>query len=182
MSFGNLENEINIRFCGLGGMGVILVSIILGKAAIYEGKNALQTQSYGSEQRGTKVRSDITISNNNSILYPVIDKFDYLIAFSQEAYNHYIKYIKEDGIIIINSDYISTINQNYKHIKIPAASIARKLGNSKVLNIIMLGLFIKISNIVSKESVIRAIKETISKNYVEINIQAFYEGYNFSNK
>ena len=59
--------ETSIRFCGLGGMGVIITSIILGKSAIYDNKNAIQTQSYGPEQRGSKVKSDIIISDSQLI-------------------------------------------------------------------------------------------------------------------
>jgi 2-oxoglutarate ferredoxin oxidoreductase subunit gamma len=124
--------EIKIRFVGSGGMGVILVGIILGKAAIYENKYATQTQSYGAQQRGGKVFSDIIISNE-PILYPVIDKADILVAFSQETFDAYSSETKADGLILINSDLIKNKNGSKNIIKIPASTLARDLGNEKVL-------------------------------------------------
>lgn len=49
----NKIKEISIRLCGISGMGIILTGIILGKAAINDNKNAIQTQSYGPEQNYT---------------------------------------------------------------------------------------------------------------------------------
>ncbi|MHA1309451.1 MAG: 2-oxoacid:acceptor oxidoreductase family protein [Candidatus Helarchaeota archaeon] len=179
MSSGKVDNEQKIRFCGLGGMGIILVSVILGKAAIYDGKNALQTQSYGAEQRGTKVKSDVIISDSNSILCPIIDKIDILIALSQEAFDFYLPDVKKNGLIFINSDLID-VNENETYVKIPATSLARKLDNEKVSNIIILGALIKKTNLVSSNSIIQSINNTITKNNREINIKAFETGYNFS--
>jgi len=181
MSFGiNVEkNDCNIRFCGIGGMGVILVSIILGKAAIYDKKNAIQTQSYGAEQRGSKVKSDVIISNKERINYPIIDNPDILIAFSQDAFEKYFPKTKKDGIILINSDLVHT-NENINNLyKIPATTIAKEMKNERIINLIMLGALIKKTAIVSKESIIKSISDTVSETYRELNINAFQKGYEF---
>ena len=179
MSFWKEKKEVSIRFCGTGGMGIILVSVILGKAAIYDNINAIQTQSYGAEQRGSKVRSDVIISQSNIINYPVIDKTDILIAFSQESFDFYFKNTKKDSLIFLNSDLIQFKHQNNHIFKIPISTIARELHNEKIANIIMLGVLIKITSIVSSESIIKSISDTIPKKYMELNIQAFKKGYNF---
>jgi len=181
VSFGKAKNEIKIRFCGLGGMGVILVSVILGKAAIYDGKNAAQTQSYGSEQRGTKVRSDVVISTSELIAYPIIDIADILVALSQEAFDYYIKNTDKSSLVLINSDLVHTNTIN-NYIKIPATTLARSLHNEKVVNIIMLGVLIKKTNLVSLESLKKSINETFSKKYRELNLKALTLGYNLSDE
>ncbi|MFX1393955.1 MAG: 2-oxoacid:acceptor oxidoreductase family protein [Promethearchaeota archaeon] len=181
MSFGKSveKNEYNIRFCGIGGMGVILVSIILGKAAIYDKKNAIQTQSYGAEQRGSKVKSDVIISNKETINYPIIDNPDILIAFSQDAFEKYFSKTKKDGIILINSDLVH-INEKINNLyKIPATTIAKEMKNERIINLIMLGALIKKTAIVSKESIIKSISDTVSETYIELNINAFQKGYEF---
>ncbi|MCJ7469430.1 2-oxoacid:acceptor oxidoreductase family protein, partial [Candidatus Bathyarchaeota archaeon] len=55
--------KIEIRISGLGGQGIVLAGQILGKAAAYDGKNVVQTQSYGSEARGSAAKSEIVISD-----------------------------------------------------------------------------------------------------------------------
>ena len=181
MSFGKKigKNDVKIRFCGTGGMGVILVSIILGKAAIYGGKNAIQTQSYGAEQRGSKVKSDIIISDKEMINYPIIDNPDVLIALSQEAFEEYLPDTKIDGIILINSDLVHSNEELINLYKIPATTLAKEMKEKRVVNLIMLGALIKITDIVSKESVIKSISDTVSEKYIDLNISAFQKGYEF---
>ncbi|MFX1384949.1 MAG: 2-oxoacid:acceptor oxidoreductase family protein [Promethearchaeota archaeon] len=173
------KKDYNIRFCGIGGMGVILVSIILGKAAIYDNKNAIQTQSYGAEQRGSKVKSDVIISNKETINYPIIDSPDILIAFSQDAFEKYFPKTKKDGIIFINSDIVHT-NENINNLyKIPANTIAKEMKNERIVNLIMLGALIKKTAIVSKESIIKSIYDTVSETYIDLNLNGFQKGYEF---
>ena len=180
MSFGKEEKkETSIRFCGLGGMGVILVSVILGKAAIFENKNAIQTQSYGAEQRGTKVRSDVIISEADLITYPVIDKTDILVAFSQEAFNFYYPHTKDNSLIFLNSDLIKLKEKRKNVYKIPASTLAKELNNEKVLNMIILGALIKVTGIVSKNSIIKSISDTVSEKFQKLNILAIEKGYSF---
>ncbi|MFX1339217.1 MAG: 2-oxoacid:acceptor oxidoreductase family protein [Promethearchaeota archaeon] len=179
MSSGKIRNDIGIRICGIGGMGVILTSIILGKAAIYDNKNAIQTQSYGAEQRGSKVWSDVIISEKNSINYPVIDNPDILIALSQDAFNKFFPYVKENGITIINSDLVQNDGKSKNLYQLPATSMATKLNFEKGANIIILGALIKITGIVSKESILKSISDTVPEKYIELNFQAFQQGFNY---
>lgn len=173
------QNEFIVKFCGLGGMGVILTSIILGKAAIYDTKNAVQTQSYGPEQRGTIVTSDVIISDEDLISFPIDQKLDFLVAFSQDAYNSYKQKVKKNGSIFINSDLIKK-NSGYTNIfQIPASSIAQELNNVKVVNLVILGSLIKITNLVSKESVIAAITNSFIPRFVDLNISAFNKGHGY---
>lgn len=180
MSFGKEENhKTGIRICGVGGMGVILSSVVLGKAAIYDNKIAVQTQSYGAAQRGTKVRSDVIISESGVINYPIIDKADILIAFTQEAFNFFIPNIKLDSKIFINSNNVKCEKITNNLYEIPARDLARELKNDRVLNLIILGALLKITNIVTMKSMIKSITDTVSEPFIEINIQALQKGYEY---
>ena len=180
MSFGRKKNHnIGIRICGVGGMGVILSSVVLGKAAIYDNKIAVQTQSYGAEQRGTKVKSDVIISEKDPINYPIIDRADILISFTQEAFNFYLPHTNPESLIFINSDNIHINEKETNIYEVPARELSKELKNEKVLNLIMLGALIKITNIVSLESMKKAITDTVSKAFLAINIKAFQKGYEY---
>ncbi len=180
MSSGKIENlNTSIRICGVGGMGVILSSVVLGKAAIYDKKIAVQTQSYGAEQRGTKVKSDVIISEKDMINYPIIDKADILISFSQEAFNFYLPHTKPESLVFINSDNIHFDEKKTNIYEVPARKLSKELKNEKVLNLIMLGALIKITNIVSIESMNKSITDTVSKAFLAINLKAFQKGYEY---
>jgi 2-oxoglutarate ferredoxin oxidoreductase subunit gamma len=173
------KKAINIRFCGLGGMGVLLASIILGKAAIYDNRSALQTQSYGAEQRGTKVKADVIISEEDFIVYPEIEKPDILIAFSQTAFDFYITDTTPDTQLFLNSDLIEFREERPNVYSVPANQLALELKNEKIANIIMLGALIRTTSLVSKDSIIKAIAESVSKALLDLNVQAFQTGYDF---
>lgn len=180
MSLGKEKNhKTGVRICGVGGMGVILSSVVLGKAAIYDNKIAVQTQSYGAEQRGTKVRSDVIISESGVINYPIIDKADILIAFTQEAFDFFIPNTKPDAQIFINSNNVKYKGKTSNLYEIPARNLAKELKNERVLNLILLGALIKITNIVTKESMIKSITDTVSRSFIEINIQALQKGHDY---
>jgi 2-oxoglutarate ferredoxin oxidoreductase subunit gamma len=171
------QNEFSIRFCGSGGMGVILSSIILGKAALNDNKNAIQTQSYGPEQRGTRVKSDLIISEDELISYPTETEVDILVAYSSDAFNFYSSQVKSSGLKFINSDLINIENISNNIFQIPATNISKELGNEKLLNVIMLGALIKITGIVSREGIEKAISETIPNRFISINLKGFNKAY-----
>lgn len=90
-----------IRLSGSGGQGIILMGIILAEAAIMNGVNAIQSQSYGPEARGGASKAEVII-NDGEIDFPKVRKPDILLALTQEAFDKYIVDIKEGGIVILD--------------------------------------------------------------------------------
>ncbi|MBI4721685.1 MAG: 2-oxoacid:acceptor oxidoreductase family protein [Candidatus Stahlbacteria bacterium] len=170
---------MNIRFSGFGGQGVVLAGVIYGRAATIEGKNALQTQSYGSASRGGASKSDVIISDEQ--IYELeFTTPDVLIAMSQEAYTIYAQQLKEQCIVIVEKDLVRT--EGVKIYSIPATRIAEGLGQKIMANIVMLGFMSALVSevqpqIVSKDAVCKAIYESVPKGTGDKNIQAFEEGY-----
>ena len=121
--------RVEIRIAGLGGQGVVLAGQILGKAAIFEGFNAVQTQSYGAEARGSAAKSEVIIADDR-IWYPYVRKCDILIALSQEALNKYIKDLKENGMLIVDSVHVKELPSKVeaKVFSVPFSKIAKGSG------------------------------------------------------
>ena len=105
--------RVEIRIAGLGGQGVVLAGQILGKAAVYQGFNAVQTQSYGAEARGSAAKSEVIISDKH-VWYPYVRKCDVLVALSQEALDKYLKDLKKDGILIVDSIHVKELPSETK--------------------------------------------------------------------
>jgi len=169
--------KVEVRISGLGGQGVVLAGQILGRAAAYDGKNVVQTQSYGAEARGSAARSEVIISEGK-IGFPEVRKCDILIAMNQEALDRHFKDLKKDGVLLIDSTYVNkTPSTRAKIFKIPATEIAEKTFGAKIYaNMFMLGALTKITNIVSEKAIERAIEDTIGEKTSDTNRQAYKKG------
>lgn len=167
-----------IRLSGAGGQGLILVGKILAEAAaIYDGKNATQSQSYGPEARGGASRSEVIISDGD-IDYPKATNIDLLLAMTQEAVDKYANDIKPDGVVIVDSGFVKNNPKgDFKLYSFPITEIAEeKIGKKLVANIVALGVIEKLSGIISEEAIINAIRARVPKGTEEMNIKAFQQG------
>jgi 2-oxoglutarate ferredoxin oxidoreductase subunit gamma len=169
--------RIEIRISGLGGQGVILAGEILGRAAVYDGKNVVQTQSYGAEARGSAAKSEVIISNSR-IGFPMVRKCDILVAMSQTAVDKHIKDLKEEGFLLVDESFVEKIPPvKAKVFKIPSTKTAETLFKTRLYaNIVMLGALTKVSKIFSEESMEKAIVESVPEKAREQNLKAFREG------
>ena len=76
-----MPKRIEIRISGLGGQGIVLAGQILGRAAVYEGKNVVQKGDYGAEARGSAAKSEVIIYDDK-IGFPAVRKCDILVTMS----------------------------------------------------------------------------------------------------
>lgn len=169
--------KVEVRISGLGGQGVVLAGQILGRAAIYDGKNVVQTQSYGAEARGSIAKSEVMISDDK-IGFPMIRRCDILVAMNQEALDRHLKDLKEDGVLIVDSTYVKKIPETKAKIsKIPATEHAEKTFGGKIYaNMLMLGALMKVTGVVSEKAMKKAIQDAVTKNIATINKEAYEKG------
>jgi 2-oxoglutarate ferredoxin oxidoreductase subunit gamma len=171
--------RIEVRLTGFGGQGIVLAGIILARAALYDGKEVTQTQSFGPEARGGACQSGVVISDA-SILYPFVDSPDLLVAMSQEALEKHISSLKKGGRLVIDVDTVSRVppTTEIKLNKVRATGIAtEKLGKAILANIIMLGALCGLTDIVSQQSLQKAVKQSVPEGTEGINVQALAEGF-----
>lgn len=166
-----------VRIAGTGGMGVVLAGVILGHAAVvYGGLEAVQSQSYGAEARGTAAKSEVIVSDQ-PIKYPKVRESDYFIAMSQKALEMYLPGAKEGSVIIVDPDLVDTKNiKGYDIVKIPAMKTADELGLRLVSNMVMLGAFVKKSGLFPLETLEKAVADLISTKNFELDTKAIRAG------
>ena len=169
--------RIEVRICGLGGQGVVLAGQILGRAAVYDGKNVAQTQSYGAEARGSAAKSEVIISDSK-IGFPLVRKCDILVAMSQSALNVHVRDVKENAVLLVDEDLVKEIPKVKAQVyKIPITKIAEKQLKSKMYaNVVMLGALVREAKIVSKEAMEKAIKASVRPDTARMNLSAFRKG------
>ena len=174
--------KAEVKFGGLGGQGIITMGFILANAAaIYDGKECVFTQDYSAEARGGASTSEVIIADEK-IDYPHVSKADYLVVMSMSAYKDYVHKLKDDGVIIVDSDLVNLPDEKRKVYGIPATKIAEKLGNPIVANIVMLGFFAGVTGIIEPEALLKGIKDRVPKRFWELNERAFREGLEYAEK
>ena len=115
-----MGKRYEVRLSGEGGQGLILAGVILAEAAaIYDNKNAIQTQSYGPEARGGACKSEVIISEDE-IDYPKATRIDLLLALTQEACDRYAGELKQEGILVADSFAVERIpKDHFKVFRLP---------------------------------------------------------------
>lgn len=171
--------KYEVRLSGKGGQGLVVVGIVLGEAAaIYENLYAIQKQSYGPEARSGASRSDVIIADEE-IEYPVIEEPDLLLTMSQEAYAKYSTKLKKNGILIIDKTLVSPdpMETDQKIYPFDFTRLARKELNMEIVaNIIALGTIIHLIKFVSKDSVLKVLKQRVSPKLLAVNQKALELG------
>jgi 2-oxoglutarate ferredoxin oxidoreductase subunit gamma len=171
-------SRYELKLSGSGGQGLILAGLILAEAAaLYDGKNAVQTQSYGPESRGGSSSSVVIISDED-IDYPKATKVDVLLALTQEAANKYAGDIKDGGILIVDEEMVRDVpTGKYQTFKLPIIATARtKIGKVIVANIVALAVIVGLTEVVSIDAVKKALFSRIPKGTEDLNLKALEAG------
>ncbi len=173
-----MEKRIEVRLSGSGGQGILLAGIILAEAALLDGKNAVQTQSYGPEARGGASRSELIISEA-AIDYPKVSRPSVLLALTKEAYDKYRHDLEPDALLITDDAFaVDELPAGLRHIQAPITrSAVEHLQRSIVANIVALGVLVKASGLITEESLEAAVLNRVPKGTEELNRQALSLGF-----
>lgn len=189
--------DFNVVAAGIGGQGIVVFSEILAKSMLAEGQNPSFYVHSGLAQLGGSVSSHIRSGDR---ICPKITKgcADIILSLERSEILHAVPYLKKGGKVLISlatrMPYHSTMDpEQYPSVEtlqdlfneggaeavfVPADTIAREAGNIQVVNMVMLGALVAVSNIVDTESVVMTIRETM-KEGTDINVEGFWKGYEF---
>jgi 2-oxoglutarate ferredoxin oxidoreductase subunit gamma len=170
--------QTEIRIAGFGGQGVVLAGVLLGTVAVYyDGKKAVQTQSYGAEARGGAARSEVILSDEK-VVYPMVRRPDILVALSTPALEKFMGDLKPGGTLVVDEDLVKVDDgDDYRVYSAPFSNTAvKELGRSVVANVVMLGFLTGITDIVSREAMEQAIRDNAPRGTEELNLRAFRMG------
>lgn len=183
----------NIMIVGVGGQGTLLTSRILGGITVDAGYDVKLSEVHGMAQRGGSVVTFVRYGD--TVAEPIVEEgqADVLIAFERLEAIRYAHYLKKEGAIVVNDQRIDPITvvtgaaeypeniledlrKNYNVYSVKAMEEAKKLGNAKAFNIVVLGVAAQHMDF-SKESWLEVIERTVPPKTVEINKKAFLLGY-----
>ena len=184
------NNTKNIMIVGVGGQGTLLTSRILGGITVDAGYDVKLSEVHGMAQRGGSVVTFVRYGEK--VAEPIVEEgqADVLIAFERLEALRYAHFLKKDGAIVVNDwridpitvvtgvaeypdNIIENLEKEHKVYKVNAMEEALKLGNSKVFNIIVLGMAARHMDF-SKEAWLKVIEKTVPPKTIEINKKAFF--------
>ena len=168
--------ERNLMVAGFGGQGVMTLGKFLAEATCEStDKNVTFFPSYGAEQRGGTANCYVVISDDD-IGAPLGDQMDDLIVMNDPSLSKFLYKLVPGGTLYISSIVKSEITRtDIKVVKAPVTELALEMGSAKVLNIIMLGVYVGYTQVVPEDVVWRTIEHKLGKKpaLLPLNRQAF---------
>jgi len=172
-----VTERYEIRLAGVGGQGLQLAGLILAEAAaVYENKNAVQSQSYGAEARGGPSVAEVIIGDGD-IDYPKVVEPDLLLALSQDAADRYVPQVKKDGLIIVDAASVDRLGGDKRVLRLPISGVAKEATGKPVASIVALGVIAVHTGIVSRDSIRQAVLRRAPRGTEEMNVKALEAGF-----
>ena len=183
----------NIMIVGVGGQGTLLASKLLGKLLLGKGYDVKVSEVHGMSQRGGSVVTYVRYGEK--VYSPVIDKAqaDVIVSFEMLEAARWAEYLKKDGVIITNTqqvnpmpvitgacEYPDNLEGKIKDLGLKldafdALSLAEKAGNSKAVNIVLMGRLSKLFDF-TEEEWLTAIEQSVPAKFLELTKKAFALG------
>lgn len=191
--------KLDILIVGVGGQGVLLASEILANMALRKGLDVKKSEIHGMAQRGGSVFSFVRIGEK--VYSPVISMgtADVMVAFEELEALRYLGYLKEGAKILVNTQKIMPISvlsgdfvypdgiveflsSKFDVLAVDALSVSREIGDTRLTNMVLLGILGRLAFMWDKDEWIELIVESVPKRFVELNIIAFDRGWNYGCK
>ncbi|MBE0477573.1 2-oxoacid:acceptor oxidoreductase family protein [Candidatus Aerophobetes bacterium] len=174
----------DVLIAGFGGQGIVFTGKLLAYAGLREGKQVVFYPSYGAEMRGGAASCTVIVSDS-IIPSPIISSPQSEILMSYPAVEKFLSCVKKEGYVVVNS---SLVKKNFRGkkvriLEVPANRIAEELGTVRAANMITLGVWACISQVVSLESLILSLKQVLSPDrlaLLKVNENSLREGWRFA--
>lgn len=175
-----------IIIAGFGGQGVLSMGQVICYAGVIEDKEVSWMPSYGPEMRGGTANC-IAIISDTKISSPILSAFDTAIVLNQPSMDKFESAVKPGGLLLYESSTILVPSKrdDIDIVPIEAANEAAKLENTKIMNMIMLGAFLKNKPILKLENVLEALKKVLPERYhhlIPLNEKAIKKGMELAEK
>ncbi|MDR2657408.1 MAG: 2-oxoacid:acceptor oxidoreductase family protein [Oscillospiraceae bacterium] len=172
--------EKRILIAGFGGQGVLLMGQLLSKAGMHEDMEVCWMPSYGPEMRGGEANCGVILADE-PIGSPLVAEPDVAILMNRPSLDKFEPSITPGGVLLYNSSLIDVEpkRSDVKIYAVPCNDIAVKIGNARVANMVMLGAFNALTNLLPMDSLLDALRQTLGagkERLIPINQQALTAG------
>jgi len=168
------RTRYEVILAGSGGQGLVLSGIMLGEAAILEGKVVAQTQSYGIASRGGLSLAEVIV-DREEIIYQQVQAPDIILTLTEEALEKYASFA-DKGVAILYDTTLAKARTGENFTGHPFTQIASDMGNVGSVNILSLGAMITALPMVKAESLARVIRKRFQGKALELNLRMLQAG------
>ena len=172
--------QTEVIMAGFGGQGLMSIGKLMALAGLEEGKEVTWLPSYGPEMRGGTANCTVVVSDK-PIGSPLIPSPKGAIVMNRPSHEKFAPALKKGGILVVNSSLIPdrSDRSDITSFRIRANDIATELGSGRSANLVVLGAYIGLSEIVSSTSILNAIRKAFSKKqkFIDVNCKTFMQGY-----
>lgn len=168
------KDPLQIRLSGRGGQGVILSGVLVAEAAMRDGMQVVQTQSYGPEARLGAAKAEVVLSSR-PIAFPEVVEPDILLCLSRDAYTRHGQVLAAGGLRLVD-DRVAAEVEVRDALLLPLVATANEIDAPIAANVVALGALAQLTEMVSVESLRAAIRKRIKPAFLEVNERAFDAG------
>lgn len=172
--------QTEVIMSGFGGQGLMVIGRILAYAGLEEGKEVTWLPSYGPEMRGGTANCTVVVGDQ-PIGSPLISSPKAAIVMNQPSLEKFAPMLKKDGLLVVNSSMIpvNSDRTDIRCFRIKANDIALELGSRRSANLVMLGAYIGLEEVVSHQTILKMIEKTFAKKkqFLDVNRKTFMKGY-----
>lgn len=169
-----------VIMAGFGGQGVLTMGQMLAEAAMREGRQVIWTPAYGPEMRGGPAFCTVIVSAT-PIGAPVVSRVDTAVIMDNPSLAKYQGQVRERGALLLNSSlvHVANVRPDRRAFPIAANHLAEEIGNMQIVNMVMLGAFLRLTNLVRADSILQALRDALParrQHLIPLNEQALTRG------
>jgi 2-oxoisovalerate ferredoxin oxidoreductase beta subunit len=170
--------DLRMRVAGFGGQGVLTLGYVLAEAGMEAGYEVSWLPSYGPEMRSGTSNCHVRLSNE-PISSPLVSRPNVLLALNEPSLRKFLPDVEPGGIVLYNSDALpeDCVRPDLRIIAKPFSSLADKLGDAKVGNVVMLGALLEATGVLDPEQIVNALRALVkNKKYLDLDLLALELG------
>jgi 2-oxoglutarate ferredoxin oxidoreductase subunit gamma len=172
--------QVEAVFAGFGGQGVMLAGKLLAEAGMMLGKEVVWLPSYGPEMRGGTANCTVIIADE-PIASPIVSNPRDAVVMNRPSLEKFCPTLGTGGLVVINTSLINIKpdREDLKLVEVPANQIAIDAGTGKAANMVMLGAYAGVSELVPFESILEMARHEFAKKpkLIPVNVKCLEEGY-----
>lgn len=175
------DDRVELRLSGAGGQGLITAGVILSEAAVLDGLEVVQTQSYGPEARLGASRAEVIVARE-TIAYPQVVQPDVILCLSQDSFDKYIGDADDATLVIVDATNVEvngSTNGAGVH-PFPITETAIEVGHQVVANVVALGALNALAEVVSAQSLTEAVLRRVPDKHRDMNERALDAGHDLA--
>ncbi len=171
---------IKTVFSGFGGQGVLMMGYSFAVAAMWEDREVTYLPSYGAEVRGGTANCTVAISDEE-IASPIASSPDFAVVMNKPSLYAFQNKLRSGGMLFINTTMVDEepVRKDIQAVNVDAGRLAEELGDMRTANMIMLGAFVRKTNLITLDNLVRSLEEIFEgkKKVIDMNAKALKNGY-----